>query len=774
MSNLLLKLIKFGIGFVLFIPLYVGGSFFFPFIFPKIWLFQLVTEIILLLYVVLAVSDSRYRPKLNLAVYALLLLTVILIITGFTGIDVFRSFWGNTERMSGTIAWFHFAAFAFILSAVLKSGKEWQSFFKIAVAVSVLEFFYVLAQSFSAPWVWMPGSQMGTIGNTDLVGAYAIFAAFFALYLWQSTKHIDILTYRHTETSQYQNRGIKLRYRYFWLIAFFLNIGTLFLASSRGALLGFGAGVFVYLAIQFWQKPQTRKIIALVVLIPVILYGFLWLMRGKDFVKNTDQLTRIVNASFQDDTVQQRFTEWGIAWDAFKARPILGFGPNNYLYLHNAYLNPRVYELRETNFDRAHNAYLDYSSMSGIFGLMGYLFLISVLFWVFFKNKAWAFASLAVAYAVNSFFVFDSPASYISLFLTIGFAMFTETNNKQQTTNNKISPYGRSTEGRQNKNFSSQTILALSTLYLLLTAFFVWQVSIKPAVANYKFTRAFSGIDKRNVYNPSLLTPEDAFKLYKESLKYETLGTTEFRNQYITWLQNNLSKFNPENRLEVLDFGIGELVKEVKDHPGVFSFLNLGQMYSYKARGIQGSDEMKQKIYALAANAYDRALELAPGRLEVYYSYLQWSFDAKNPAKGVELMKKAVAAAPNYWQTHWYLGIANIANGNDAEAVKAINQALVIFYGPKISILNGRLKFDVDEMIKAKYSFAPKQEVLGVVSSYIKMEMWPELLVLYLSIEAKEPGDISLHQSLALVYQNLGLNDKMQEELKIIENLQNK
>ena len=746
-SNLLLKLIKLGIGFVLFIPLYVGGSFFFPFIFPKIWLFQLITEIILLFYIVLAVSDSRYRPKLNLATYALLSLTIILIITGFTGIDVFRSFWGNTERMSGTIAWLHFAAFAVMLSGVLKSEKDWRNFFAVAVLISVLEFFYVLAQYLGQYFialqtrVWMPGSQMGTIGNTDLVGTYAIFSAFFALYLWQNSRNIKIS-----------------KYQYFWAAAFFLNIGTLFLASSRGAIVGFGAGLIVYLAIQFRQNPQIRKIIALAVLIPVVLYGLLWLMRGKDFVKNNSQLTRIVNASLKDDTVQQRFTEWGIAWSAFKARPIFGFGPNNYLHLHNTYLNPRVYELRETNFDRAHNAYLDYASMSGILGLAGYLFLIASLFWVFLKNKVWVFASLVVAYAINSFFVFDSPASYISLFLTIGFAMFVE-NTELRTKNLEL---GKSPSS------SPQLIAAISILYFIFSIFLIWQVSIKPAVANYKFVSAFSGA------SAGIVTPENAFKLYKESLKYETLGTTEFRNQYITWLQANLGKFNPENRLEVLDFGIGELEKEVKDHPNIFSFLNLGQMQSYKARGISGSDEVKREIFAKSADAYDEALKLAPNRLEVYYSYLQLSFDTKNHAKGVELMEKAVAAAPNYWQTHWYLGIAHIANNNNIEGVKSINQALTVFYSPKISIENYRLKFDVDEIIKSKSSFAPQQEILGVVNPYIEMEMWPELLVLYLSAGAKDPNNINLHQSLALVYQNLGLANKVQEELKIVESLQNK
>ena len=68
----------------------------------------------------------------------------------------------------------------------------------------------------------------------------------------------------------------------------------------------------------------------------------------------------------------------------------------------------------------------------------------------------------------------------------------------------------------------------------------------------------------------------------------------------------------------------------------------------------------------------------------------------------------------------------------------------------------------------------PKQEILGAVNPYIRLKMWPELLLLYLSAEEGDPGDIQIHQSLALVYQNLGLNDKALEELKIIDALQKK
>jgi O-antigen ligase/tetratricopeptide (TPR) repeat protein len=742
MSNILLKLIKFGIGLVLFIPLYIGGSFFFPFIFPKIWLFQLVVEIIFFFYVLLALLDARYRSKWNLITGAVILLTIILIITSLTGIDAFRSFWGNTERMSGVIAWFHFVAFALILSGILKTEKEWRSFFKIAVAVSVLEFFYVLAQYLNASFVWLPGNQFGTIGNTDLLGTYAIFSAFFSLYLWKENQNINIL-----------------KYRWFWITAFFLNIATLFIASSRGAILGFGVGIFAYILFLIWREPEKRKVLGIGILIIAILYSSLWLMKNKSFIKNNRQLSRITNISLNDDTVQQRFTEWGIAWSAFKARPIFGFGPNNYLYLHNLFLNPRVYNLRETNFDRAHDAYLDYASMSGIFGLLGYLFLIGTLFWVFWKSKLWTWMSLVVAYAVQSFFVFDSPASYITLFLTIGFASYVAGNHKSQIPISK--------QITNPKNLKPQTIAAISIFYFIVSIFLIWQVSIKPASANLAFTRAFSGI------STGAVSPQEAFDSYRDSLKYETLGSTEFRNQYVQWLQHNLGKFKPEDQLGVLDFGISELEKEVRDHPLVFSYLNLGQLYYFEAGGIS-NPTLRPELYQKTAAAYDKALELSPNRLEVYYSYLQWSFDNKNYSKGVELMKRAVEINPSYPQNPWYLGLAYISAGDDKDAVDAINKSLTLWYRGDVNIENNRLRYNLDDFLKVKRPFAPKQEILGAVNPYIRLKMWPELLLLYLSAGSADPNDINIHKSLALVYQNLGLADKANEELKIIDSLEKK
>src|SRR3989344_1855300 len=184
-------------------------------------------------------------------------------------------------------------------------------------------------------------------------------------------------------------------------------------------------------------------------------------------------------------------------------------------------------------------------------------------------------------------------------------------------------------------------------------------------------------------------------------------------------------------------------------------------------------ESLKFSIWQKSAEAYEKAIELAPKRLEVYYSYLQLALEAKDSRRAIELTKKTVEVAPDYGQNWWYFGIAHISAGRDADAISAINRALAIWYGRQIAIMekDGSLEYDFEAASKVKYAVAPKQEILGVVNTYIKTNRWKELLLLYLGAEAEDPNDVGVHQSLAIVYQKLGLMDKALEELKIVERL---
>jgi tetratricopeptide (TPR) repeat protein len=82
------------------------------------------------------------------------------------------------------------------------------------------------------------------------------------------------------------------------------------------------------------------------------------------------------------------------------------------------------------------------------------------------------------------------------------------------------------------------------------------------------------------------------------------------------------------------------------------------------------------------------------------------------------------------------------------------------------------LEYDIDKILKdGSSAMPPTPEILGVVNPYIKEKRYKELLLLYLGAKMNDPNDVGIHQSLALVYQNLGREDKALEELKIIERL---
>lgn len=66
-----------------------------------------------------------------------------------------------------------------------------------------------------------------------------------------------------------------------------------------------------------------------------------------------------------------RIAVWAAAWDAFKARPWLGWGAGNYLMVAELYRNPLWEEVYgKTTQDHAHNIFLEAMAQSGIVGLV--------------------------------------------------------------------------------------------------------------------------------------------------------------------------------------------------------------------------------------------------------------------------------------------------------------------------------------------------------------------------------------------------------------------
>ena len=96
-------------------PLFYLKQSVYPHIFFKTLFFQFAVEILFVVWLALAISDARYRPKKTPLLLAGVGFIGILILTSLFGADFHRSFWSTYERMLGVFTILHLAGFALVI-----------------------------------------------------------------------------------------------------------------------------------------------------------------------------------------------------------------------------------------------------------------------------------------------------------------------------------------------------------------------------------------------------------------------------------------------------------------------------------------------------------------------------------------------------------------------------------------------------------------------------------------------------------------------------------
>jgi len=120
LEKIYFTIIEWGTYLALFTPFIFIRDYFFPFVVPKTIFFRIVVDIIFIAYILLVISNPRYRPKFTPLTITITAFLGILILTSLTGINFEKSFWSVFERMSGLLTFFHLYAFYIILSSVFK------------------------------------------------------------------------------------------------------------------------------------------------------------------------------------------------------------------------------------------------------------------------------------------------------------------------------------------------------------------------------------------------------------------------------------------------------------------------------------------------------------------------------------------------------------------------------------------------------------------------------------------------------------------------------
>ena len=107
LESILLCLIYVGFGIIFLLPLLVFDGFYFPFVTFKNFSFRLIVEIQVLLWFFLALKNKTFLPRFSGPHFSVFIFIFIIASADFFGIDPFKSYLGNFERMDGFINHLH-------------------------------------------------------------------------------------------------------------------------------------------------------------------------------------------------------------------------------------------------------------------------------------------------------------------------------------------------------------------------------------------------------------------------------------------------------------------------------------------------------------------------------------------------------------------------------------------------------------------------------------------------------------------------------------------
>lgn len=406
-DRILITILRVGLILILLVPLSYDGTFLFPFIIPRAIFFQVLIDILFVIAVFVAVFFPQYRPRLSLLAKALILFFGVSLLTTITSADPMKSFIGTIERSFGFFHIVHYLAFFFILLVALRERTARMIFLWCAVAVSFYAALDFLIPSFQNP----QQPPMSAMGNQTFLAGYLIFHIFFAIYLGLQTK----------------NRWVQGILAAVVLIESFTIVNT----GVRGAILGLTAGALCMFGYAVWKLPKLRTACLVFIAVVAVCYSLIFINREDPLLQHNSMVQKITNFSLRDATIVSRFSMWRMAYAGWKARPLVGWGRENFslvfnLYFDSAFQNAGVAEGWE---DRAHNLVFDELVNGGFLELLAYALLLYAALCTILRSKSTAghrshetalLVSLLVSYVVQALFGVETLNTYIPFFIFLG------------------------------------------------------------------------------------------------------------------------------------------------------------------------------------------------------------------------------------------------------------------------------------------------------------------------------------------------------------------
>ena len=378
LAPVLAAAVRTGLGLLLLTPLVISPATYYPFVVGKAVYARSVVEVVVALWVVLAVLAPAYRPRRS---WVLVLLAVGLAwaaAAAVFGVAPERSFWSGFERMRGVVDAAHWAALSLVAACVLRTPAQWTALLTAGVAVSAAVAALAVLQHFGVAGVPLYGEfprsgsprPTGPLGNPIYLATYLLLNVMLGVGLLvrslaPQAAPVDGSGADGPVRAAGLRAGGAWAWRSLWLGCAALAAWAAALAASIGPLVGTACGVAAVAVVgTFLARGRRGRVLGFAALCLTAVLAAAPFAAGSlapaGFAESvpTTVLRRAVEiGSLDDESVASRLAAWRAGFEGLAERPLLGWGPENFRVVFGRYADDLPAGMIE--HDLAHNALVE-------------------------------------------------------------------------------------------------------------------------------------------------------------------------------------------------------------------------------------------------------------------------------------------------------------------------------------------------------------------------------------------------------------------------------
>ncbi|HAO64672.1 TPA: hypothetical protein DCQ44_01690 [Candidatus Taylorbacteria bacterium] len=642
---------------VLFVPLFVNNSLFFPFITGKNFAFRILVELATLAWVILMLRDKTYRPKIT---WLSIVVTAFVLIVGIAdafGSNPIKSFLSNFERMEGWITLAHLLAYFLVITCVLRTWTLWQRYFQASLVVSAIVCIYGFMQLAGTAAIHQSTSRLdASFGNATYLAVYMLFHVFIALIL---------LVKRRKEPEAYM-AWYKDVYVYVYGVMVIVQSMILFFTATRGSILGLIGGLImsaILVAITERESKTVRKVAVGILVVIAALIGLFFLTKNTAFVQRNEVLSRFSSISLSDNTTKSRFFIWNMAWKGVTQDPkhfVIGWGQESFNYIFAQYYDPRMYA-QEQWFDRSHDVVFDWLTQAGMLGLLAYLSIFGFTLFCTWKKSNFSrlekslITGLLAGYFFHNLFVFDNITSYILFFIILAyvdvFSLFAPAWGVTAVT-----------AGTKTENEAKPISPAFQYAGMILAgALFIgifYQYDYKPIVANLTLINSLTQTQVAAASadaQPSIVYTKDNVDNFKKVIAYNTIGLYEAREQLFEIAAKATSGSTDQSvKQDLVNLAETQIDQQLKETPNDVRYYVLGGVF------YQNIGDLNHAQTLLA-----KAETLSPSKQSLLFVLGSNEFALKQYTDALAIFKKAYELDTTYDEAKKLYALVAVYVGQD-------------------------------------------------------------------------------------------------------------